>query len=680
MNFKHISTKLIVAIVSCSVIASVTVGGISLYKSAENIRSEAIEKLDYLTVDVSNQFANQMDQIANSTKQMAAVAGDYIGSPEALQGQDAAQVAQAQARLTELTLSFAKNTPGMLSAYIAFDNQAVPEGLDAWVALEGTELKPQADAEFSDEEYTEFAAAMGTWMDVYYDPLLKKEMISYIAPVEVDGKVIGLAGFDFEFAVFKDTLSAVKIYDSGYAFLLDGGYKVLYHPHMELGADLATVENGSLRPVAEAMGKADSGTVEYSHLNEKKVLSFRKLPNGWVVATAPFYKEMFKKIDEITVFVIALIVGSAVVFSALGYWFSQSLSGPIIQLKQAFDRASGGDLTTRVAVGQLDEVGQAGEQFNGMMDQMAGLVSQIQKSCVTVFDASETLTEISTSTSQIITEIAASMEDIATRANGQAEDTQQVAGEVTSLGGEIQAVTAISQEMNRLSEFVTRQSQSGLGTLNSLVQKTEEKAKRSVEIDQAVSANHRSAQEIGSILETVMAISKQTNLLALNASIEAARAGEHGRGFTVVAEEVKKLAEESAVAVDEVKRHIDGIQAQSGTAVAVLQGIRALETDQQHLVSETDGAFTAIITEIQSLTERVQEMKNRCVEMENHKSKSIRYVQEITASAERVAASTQQVSASTEEGTASIEEMAELVLGLQQMIGALQGSVTRFTL
>ncbi len=678
MNLKHISSKLILAIVSCAMVASVAVGGISLGISAGNIKSEAVGKLGYLTQDVSNQLAGQMDQLANSTKQMAAIAEDRVGSSENLKAMDAAQLAALQEELEHLTLSFGTNTPGTLSNYITFDNKIVPAGSDAWAAVEGAQLVAQEDPEFSDEEYDEFAASAGSWTEVYYDELLKKDMISYISPIMSGGETIGLAGFDIDFSVFKETLAKVKVYYTGYAFLVDGSHKILYHPTLALGADLATVEDGTLKAISDAMAKGPSGTVEYSDKNEQMVLHFSQLPNGWFVATTPPYDEMFRSITETTRFILLLVAVSVLVFAGLGYWISQGLSQPIIRLKNAFSQAAQGDLTARVHTDQQDEIGQASEQFNTMMEQMTVLVGHIQKSCTSVFGAADSLTDISASTSQVITEIAASMESISHGAAKQSEDTLNVAHEVTGLGHEIQSVTVHSQEMNRLSEAVTRKSQNGLETLNSLVMKTEEKALKSIEIDQAVTANHHSAQEIGSILETVMAISKQTNLLALNASIEAARAGEHGRGFTVVAEEVKKLAEESGVAVEEVRHHILGIQAQSGTAVKVLEGIRALESDQEHLVAETDGAFRAIIDQIQSLTHQVEKMKDSCIEMEQRKTRSIRYVEEIAGSSEKVAAATQEVSAGAEEGSASIDKVADLVLTLKTMIGGLQETVVQF--
>lgn len=687
MKIKKMSTKLILAIVTCSVLASVSVGGISLYKASENIREEATEKLTFMTGNTHKDLESQMNLVATSGLQMSKVTENMLMEQSALSNTATLLTPEVMKTLSNLTKSYAESTKGTLSTYIEFDPKFSNNQIQAtWFADKNGIFLPIDISQIPMTDYlTEYngfleTAKKGHWTDVYFDTDLNKHMISYIEPIEFNGASVGFVGFDIDFDLFKSTLSAVKIYDSGYAFLLDANSKTLYHPAIEFGVAMDTVDNGALKSVTEAMSKSETGTFSYRYKNEDKIVSFSKLPNGWIVALAPKYGEMFKNIDETTGFIILLITGIVLLFSLVGFLLSLSLVKPLIRLKNAFNIASDGDLTVSVPITSSDEIGQASEQFNRMMVQMKELVGQVDHSCKTVQSASHTLTKIADSTSQVIGEIAVSMESVSESSTDQARDMEHILSISHDLGDEILQVTESTETMNQLSKEVNEHSYQGLETLKSLVETTEEKRIKTEEIDAAVQANHNSAQEIETIIETVGSIAKQTNLLALNASIEAARAGEHGRGFTVVAEEVKKLAEESTKAVAEVNLYISAIQVQSSHAVQVMEGIKLIDSQQSQLVSATNDVFTSILEQLKKLVKLIESLSDSSTKMNHHKDKTLQNIEKISAGSQEIAASTQEVSSATEEGAASLEEVSELVLQLTLQIDEMRTGIQQFKL
>lgn len=687
MKIRKMSTKLILAIVICSVLASVSVGGISLYKAGENIREEATEKLTFMTSNTQKDLQAQMELIATSGQQMSKVTENMLLEESNLSSSNMPLTPEIMKTLTNLTKSYAESTKGTLSSYIEFDPKfSNNQILATWFADKNGIFLPIDMSKMSvDEyliEYNDFSkvAKNGHWTEVYFDKDLNKHMISYIAPIDFNGTSIGFVGFDIDFELFKSTLSAVKIYDSGYAFLLDANSKTLYHPTIEFGTTMDTVDNGALKSVTEAMSKSETGTFSYRYKNEDKIVSFSKLPNGWIIALAPKFGEMYKNIDETTSFIIVLITGIIILFSIVGLLLSLSLVKPLIRLKNAFNVASDGDLTVSVPITSADEIGQASEQFNQMMFQMKELVGQVDHSCKTVQSASHSLTKIADSTSQVISEIAISMESVSESSTDQARDMEHILSISHDLGDEILQVTDSTETMNQLSKEVNEHSYQGLETLKSLVETTEEKRVKTEEIDAAVQANHNSAQEIETIIETVGSIAKQTNLLALNASIEAARAGEHGRGFTVVAEEVKKLAEESTKAVAEVNLYINAIQVQSSHAVQVMEGIKLIDSQQSQLVSATNDVFTSILEQLKKLVMLIESLSDSSAKMNHHKDRTLQNIEKISAGSQEIAASTQEVSSATEEGAASLEEVSDLVLQLTRQIDEMRTGIQQFKL
>lgn len=681
MKFKKIKTKLILAIVGCSLVASLSVGGVSLYSSSQNIYEEATAKLQYETKNIRDKLSSQMEIVETSSNQLSKVSEIYINNEREWSSLSPAEKKSITDALNDLVVAYGKSTPSTLSTYIMMDYRATNEVVMGWGSLQNGEFKELNSPTTLEDykvEYDKLSKSAGSWTDVYYDENLKKQMISYISPIEINGTKVGIAGFDIDLDLFINTVKAVKIYESGYGYLLESDSSILYHPAIELGTKLSEYENGAHKNLADYINSHDEGIYDYRYQNEDKVTTFEKLPNGWVIATAPKYDEMFANLKETSNTVMLIVFLSAVLFSALGYFLSVSIARPIAKLRDAFVVASSGDLSVTVPVKSEDEIGVASNQFNVMMGEMSTLVGQIQDSCTTVQNASVSLSHIATTTNEVFNEIASSMESISSSATSQAQGMEELMENSRDLGDEIDTLDKNALAMNELSLNVSSQSQKGLETLKSLVSTTTLKMEKSEEIDLAVQANHKSAQEIEGILETVVSIAKQTNLLALNASIEAARAGEHGRGFTVVAEEVKKLAEESTASVEEVKTYISAIQQQSAHAVAVLEGIKSLEAEQSDLVEKTDDVFSEILKELNRLTERIASISENSRKMARHKNQSMSMIETMSSGSEEVAASTQEISSATEEGASSLEEVASLVEQMVALIGTLNLGVAKF--
>jgi methyl-accepting chemotaxis protein len=186
------------------------------------------------------------------------------------------------------------------------------------------------------------------------------------------------------------------------------------------------------------------------------------------------------------------------------------------------------------------------------------------------------------------------------------------------------------------------------------------------------------SQEIGSIVGVIKGIASQTNMLALNATIEAARAGEQGIGFAVVADQVRKLAEQSTESANQIAEMASGIQSEADNAMKVMMSSMSEVRGGTEIIQQAGRSFGEIRLSIDSLAEQVQEVSGAVEEITAATEEIVESLRSVTTIAETTAASTQHVSAASEEQRASVEQIASSASELNLMAHGLQGLVARF--
>ncbi len=286
-----------------------------------------------------------------------------------------------------------------------------------------------------------------------------------------------------------------------------------------------------------------------------------------------------------------IVAGLGLVFLLRGM-LTRPLNATIAMIK---DVATGdGDLTKRLDLNRSDEIGKLGHWFDMFLQNLHGIISQMRDSSQAVASAA--------------TEIAASADEMAEGLQTQEQQTQQVAAAVEELSQSVTEVAAKSADATKASEESQHLAEDGGKIVSSTIEEMRGIATEVRGSAETINALGVQSEKIGEIIAVINDIADQTNLLALNAAIEAARAGEHGRGFAVVADEVRKLAERTTTATEEVSSSIIGIQKETTSAVTLIEAGSERVGRGVELAGEAGSALTSIVGGSENLQSMVQDI------------------------------------------------------------------------
>jgi methyl-accepting chemotaxis protein len=344
-----------------------------------------------------------------------------------------------------------------------------------------------------------------------------------------------------------------------------------------------------------------------------------------------------------------LATALALAFGVLAAWaITRQIVIPLSQTLKVAERVAAGDLSHNLISERRDELGQLQRSMQSMTVGLRELIGGISDGVTQIASAAEQLSAVTEQTSAGV--------------NSQKVETDQVATAMNEMASTVQEVARNAEEASEAAVAADQQAREGDKVVGEAIAQIERLASEVGNSTEAMGHLKRESDKIGSVLDVIKSVAQQTNLLALNAAIEAARAGEAGRGFAVVADEVRSLAQRTQKSTEEIEELIVGLQSGTQQVATIMDNSRGLTDSSVELTRRAGNALeniTRTVSAIQAMNQQIATAAEQQSAVAEEINRSVLNVRDVS----------EQTSAASEETAASSAELARLGVYLQSLVG-----------
>ncbi|MMZ57231.1 Methyl-accepting chemotaxis protein McpC [compost metagenome] len=480
--------------------------------------------------------------------------------------------------------------------------------------------------------------------------------------------------FEVKGQALTDVLSNINLAESSQIMLINEDHSIVHSEDLNLlDSKLAVLSDAG-------NDEENKGSIIIKDERDKDQLVVYKqneLSKWKVVGIAPV-SELVQETTNIIRITIVIIVISALLSIAIGMYVIRIVGRPLRKLSSLMVEGEKGNLSVRTDFRGQDEIGQLGQSFNQMMEQISLLVNNTNNSAQDVLHTSFELSEVSQRTSAMAREVALAVEEIARGAMDLSTEAEKEMTYAENIGLNMNKVIDFNLRMEDSAGRVNQISNQGTVYMNDLITKTNSTEELTRSMISKVDKLKESTISIHKILEVLKAMTQQTNILSLNASIEAVRAGAAGKGFMVIADEIRNLSDQSKSSIGIVQTITSDIQKEVEETVELLLTASPLLTEQIHSVKEAASIFAHVREEMDLFIQHNASSTQSIKELNQSQLILTDSISNVSAVAEQSSAASEEVASIATEQLDSSEKLVGLSVKLEDLSQKLKESLILF--
>ncbi len=380
---KKISHKISIAIVVSVLLLSVLIGSISTIYNVGIVRSNTEANL----MEASSRLAEEINRInygiETKLEDLAMSIADDVDMEQMKNNPD--YPSDYTEKIIPLVTKYAESGKINVDCYVNFLLEYSKNGYligPNVINLEGDGFKRidfhttveemESNKSAHDWYYKPIELQHGYWTDPYDDTITKLYMVSYVVPIFVDGEIVGVAGMDIRFNTFQKIVMNAKVYETGYASLLNSNYNFLVHPTLRFSDNLRTVNGGELKEFADYIDQNKNGVFQIKVDGKDKYVGFSTLQNGDVLMVSVESEEVLQDVTKMTLFISIITILGVFLSILTAMYVSKRIATPIIRLKEQAEKITNGDIDVEIEIISNDEIGEFAKAFSVMIKKLRG--------------------------------------------------------------------------------------------------------------------------------------------------------------------------------------------------------------------------------------------------------------------------------------------------------------------
>lgn len=716
MNMGKVSTKIIVAIMLCSIMGTLLLGGITYYTGYQKLSSFAQQDIHDKTAVAANDLILPMSRIESSVNALSSMV-TVMMDDDLNKLMEPAYLRSLEEQIRAAAGGVAQSTDGAMAFYVRFNPKLAPgtSGVFHAASKSGGAIQQLTPTDFSkyDEADTEHVgwyyipvkAGKPVWLPPYHNANINMDMISYVVPIYKNGKSVGVVGMDIDFKKIRDVMKNSKYLDTGYGILLSNDLQFLYHPDFSNKDILSKADSSALKQLTTKISTDDNeGFVEYTYRGQQMLWSYKKLPSGQIMALTVPRNEAFHELRALGYLVAGMLVLGIVLAMSLGWFTGMRIVRPIRTVRDYIKEISAGNLNLKLLpVKSNDEVGELTISANTMLEKLQQAqnhtIANIQQATMELTKSTADMIDIATgvaanseemsakvsTVSSTVTQMAANLEEtasstqevcavtesVAEMSGRMLDAAQKVVMTSEAVSGEVSKVSSvvedISQSINRAADSTVSVSNSmssiatAVETINVSLNNVNEKCERSLGI--AVEAEDRS-RETSDIIKRLNAASKQINQVVYIISNIAEQTNMLALNATIEAACAGEAGRGFAVVAAEVKELSKRTTNETKIIAEQIEEMQLGMLDAVTAVDKIAGVIKETAEITRTIAGAVTEQSGSAKDISKALSSGVQEIEGISKEISEIAKSAGNVSASAQDAALGVKSMYDLTVDI----------------